>query len=494
MRKWNDLSVAGTPTTAHIAALQFPYIYLFSSVTVFFSSTRQIVLSSISTPVLILASAFTMSSVEEPLGLDKLPSMSTIDRIQRFSSGACRPIGDDIGMGICWIEGGRSSLSNSCREYDEDARETFPWRRHRKETSQNGSVNKRTMSIGSKKFVTGDFCDSHCSSGPEYQTESSSHHMQNMTNKFWNGMPKFVKIVEVGPRDGLQNEKDMVPTSVKVELIHRLVSSGLPVVEATSFVSPTRVPQLSDATEVMEGVRNLEGVRLPVLTPNMKGFRAAVAAGAKEVAVFASASESFSKSNINCSIEESLDRYRAVTSAAKELGIPVRGYVSCVVGCPTEGAIPPYKVAYVAKQLYDMGCFEISLGDTIGVATPGSVVQMLEAVMAVVPVDKLAVHFHDTYGQSLPNILVSLQMGISTIDSSVAGLGGCPYAKGASGNVATEDVLYMLHGLGIKTNVDLAKVISAGNFINNHLGRPSGSKTAVALSRVAADASKIEQD
>ncbi|XP_022153031.1 hydroxymethylglutaryl-CoA lyase, mitochondrial [Momordica charantia] len=431
-----------------------------------------------------------MSSLEEPLGLDKLPSMSTIDRIQRFSSGACRPIGNDMGMGICWIQGGRSSSSNSCNEYDEDARETFPWRRHRKDTSQNGSVNQRTMSLGRKNSLSGNFCDSHCSPGRDYQTNSSGDNVQHRT-KFFGGMPKFVKIVEVGPRDGLQNEKNMVPTSVKVELIHRLVSSGLTVIEATSFVSPSRVPQLSDASEVMEAVRDLEGARLPVLTPNLKGFEAAVAAGAKEVAVFASASESFSKSNINCSIEESLVRYRAVTSAAKKLGIPVRGYVSCVVGCPTEGAVPPSKVAYVAKELYEMGCFEISLGDTIGVGTPGTVVPMLEAVLAFVPVEKLAVHFHDTYGQSLPNILVSLQMGISTIDSSVAGLGGCPYAKGASGNVATEDVVYMLHGLGIKTNVDLAKVMSAGNFISNHLGRPSGSKTAVALNRVAADSSKM---
>ncbi|KGN48080.1 hydroxymethylglutaryl-CoA lyase, mitochondrial isoform X2 [Cucumis sativus] len=432
-----------------------------------------------------------MSSLEEPLGLDKLPSMSTIDRIQRFSSSACRPIGDDMGMGICWIQGGRSSSSNSCKEYDENGGDTFPWRRHRKNTSQNGFVNRRTTSAGSKIFASENFCESHCSPGHEYKTKSTSDNIQHMTNKFLKDIPKFVKIVEVGPRDGLQNEKNMVPTSVKVELIHRLVSSGLPVVEATSFVSPTRVPQLSDAAEVMEAVRNLEGARLPVLTPNLKSFRAAIAAGAKEVAVFASASESFSKANINCSIEESLDRYRAVTSAAKELAIPVRGYVSCVVGCPTEGAVSPSNVAYVAKELYEMGCFEISLGDTIGVATPGTVVPMLEAVMGVVPVDKLAVHFHDTYGQSLPNILISLQMGISTIDSSVAGLGGCPYAKGATGNVATEDVVYMLHGLGIKTNVDLAKVMSAGNFINNHLGRPSGSKTAIALNRVAADSSKM---
>ncbi|KAK9123334.1 hypothetical protein Sjap_012936 [Stephania japonica] len=248
---------------------------------------------------------------------------------------------------------------------------------------------------------------------------------------------------------------------------------------------------LADAKDVMEAVQNLAGARFPVLTPNLKGFEAAIAAGAKDVAVFASASESFSKSNINCSIEESLTRYRLVASAAKKLSIPVRGYVSCVVGCPVEGPVSPSKVAHVAKELHDMGCFEISLGDTIGVGTPGTVVPMLEAVMAVVPVEKLAVHFHDTYGQSLSNILISLQMGISIIDSSVSGLGGCPYAKGASGNVATEDVVYMLNGIGVKTNVDLAKLMSAGEFISKHLGRPSGSKTAVALSKIRADASKI---
>ncbi|KAI0519927.1 hypothetical protein KFK09_007389 [Dendrobium nobile] len=305
------------------------------------------------------------------------------------------------------------------------------------------------------------------------------------------GLPKFVKIVEVGPRDGLQNEKNIVPTFVKVELIRRLIASGLPVVEATSFVSPKWVPQLADAKDVMEAIRDIEGVRLPVLTPNLKGFEAAVVNGAKEIAVFASASESFSKSNINCSIDESLARYREVTSAAEKSSILVRGYVSCVVGCPVEGVVPPLKVAYVARKLLEMGCYEISLGDTIGVGTPGTVIPMLEAVTTVVPVEKLAVHFHDTYGQSLSNILVSLQMGISTVDSSIAGLGGCPYAKGASGNVATEDVVYMLNGLGINTNVDLGKLLGAGDFICKHLGRQSGSKAAIALSRATANASKL---
>ncbi|KAL9248321.1 hypothetical protein vseg_021658 [Gypsophila vaccaria] len=409
-----------------------------------------------------------MSSLEEPLGFDKLPSMSTIDRIQRFSSGACRPRGDDVGMGMCWIERSQCSTSNSCSEDSEDHNEeVFPWGRKNRDRCQADSFSWRSSNLGRnhKAYGSLDKCTSVA------------------RNKVLYGLPNHVKIVEVGPRDGLQNEKNQVPTHVKVELIHRLVSTGLSVVEATSFVSPKWVPQLSDAKDVMSKVRHVDGARLPVLTPNLKGFEAAMAAGAKEVAVFASASESFSKSNINCSIDESLARYQAVVSAAKKLSIPVRGYVSCVVGCPVEGLIPPSKVAYVAKELYDMGCFEISLGDTIGVATPGTVVPMLEAVMAVVPAESIAVHFHDTYGQSLPNILVSLQMGISTVDSSIAGLGGCPYAKGASGNVATEDVVYMLHGLGINTNVDLGKLLSAGDFICNHLGRQSGSKTAIALGR-----------
>ncbi|KAL4611458.1 hypothetical protein ACB092_08G124800 [Castanea dentata] len=433
-----------------------------------------------------------MSSLEEPLGVDKLPSMSTIDRIQRFSSGACRPRAEDVGMGNCWIEGRSCSSSNSCNEdYENHSREAFPWKRHTRDVSQGDSLNKRSLSLGRNTLVFRNVCDSWYVPDHQYNSNGNHQDIRQMTNKFLKGIPNFVKIVEVGPRDGLQNEKNLVSTAVKVELIQRLVSSGLSVVEATSFVSPKWVPQLADAKDVMAAVCNLDSARLPVLTPNLKGFEAAVAAGAKEVAVFASASESFSRSNINCSIEESLVRYRAVTRAAKVLSIPVRGYVSCVVGCPVEGAIPPSKVAYVAKELYDMGCFEISLGDTIGVGTPGTVVPMLEAVMAVVPIEKLAVHFHDTYGQSLPNILISLQMGISTLDSSIAGLGGCPYAKGASGNVATEDVVYMLNGLGVKTNVDLAKLMLAGDFISKHLGRPSGSKTATALNRVTADASKI---
>ncbi|KAF7815577.1 Hydroxymethylglutaryl-CoA lyase, mitochondrial [Senna tora] len=440
-----------------------------------------------------------MSSLEEPLGLDKLPSMNTVDRIQRFSSGACRPRVDNLGMGNCFIEGRSCSTSNSCNEdYDEYTAETYPWKRHTRDKSRGDTFSPRTMNAGRNSMKLGKFDDSFSLSDCQYNPNCNKD-IQDMTYKFLKGIPKFVKIVEVGPRDGLQNEKNIVPTALKVELIRRLASSGLSVVEATSFVSPKWVPQLADAKDVMQAVRNLEGIRLPVLTPNLKGFEAAIAAGAREVAVFASASESFSKSNINCSIEESLVRYRAVTRAAKELSLPVRGflllkfhrYVSCVVGCPVEGPISPAKVAYVAKELYDMGCFEISLGDTIGVGTPGTVIPMLLAVMAVVPIEAIAVHFHDTYGQSLPNILASLQLGISTVDSSIAGLGGCPYAKGASGNVATEDVVYMLNGLGVKTNVDLGKLLLIGDYISKQLGRPSGSKTAIALSRVPADGSKI---
>ncbi|OVA02015.1 Pyruvate carboxyltransferase [Macleaya cordata] len=428
-----------------------------------------------------------MSSLEEPLGLDKFPDMRGVDRFRRFSSSACRPRSDEKEMSVenRWSEGRSCSSSNSCN--GEYTREIFPRRRQTREMFRGDSLNTRTKSLGRNRQV----CDLWYFSDRQYSSQCCEDDVRDVKNKLLRGIPRFVKIVEVGPRDGLQNEKNIVPTSVKIELIQRLVSSGLPVVEATSFVSPKWVPQLADAKDVMEAIRTVEGARFPVLTPNLKGFEAAVAAGAKEVAIFASASESFSKSNINCSIEDSLSCYRDIALAAGKLSIPVRGYISCVVGCPVEGVVPPSKVAYVAKELYDMGCFEISLGDTIGVGTPGTVVPMLEAVMGVVPVEKLAVHFHDTYGQALPNILLSLQMGISTVDSSVSGLGGCPYAKGASGNVATEDVVYMLNGLGVKTNVDLSKLMSAGEFISKHLGRPSGSKTAIALSRITADASKI---
>ncbi|CAL5420578.1 unnamed protein product [Camellia sinensis] len=373
---------------------------------------------------------------------------------------------------------------NSKREGDEKSREAFACGRQIQSLPQRHFLNQVPGMVGTLP-------DALCMPNHHYSSNCNDNDTSEGTNKFLKTIPRYVKIVEVGPRDGLQNEKEIVPPSIKIELIKMLVSSGLPVVEATSFVSPKWVPQLADAKDVLEAIQCVEGARFPVLTPNLKGFEAAVAAGAKEVAIFAAASESFSKSNINCSIEDSLARYRDVVLAAKKLSIPVRGYISCVVGCPIEGAIAPSKVAYVAKELFDMGCFEISLGDTIGVGTPGTVIPMLEAVIDVVPLEKLAVHFHDTYGQALSNILASLQMGISIVDSSVSGLGGCPYAKGASGNVATEDVVYMLNGLRVETNVDLRKVMLAGDFICKHLGRSSGSKTAIALSRTTAHASKL---
>ncbi|KAJ9537502.1 hypothetical protein OSB04_030235 [Centaurea solstitialis] len=540
-----------------------------------------------------------MSSLEEPLGLDKLPSLSTIHFSRSFSSKHCSTSGDqETSLGYSWIERGSSiGYEEDLKEYRQGA---FSWRHHTRENDtvwESKGRNCRSRHIANLQHSSycndsaprditnktygvraydGGGCisadlkmmmkmigdgveltvvEGRCSSceddrwcydgcgggvaggftvvvgvlvvlyggggagggglggkgadgglggkggdgglggkggdggglwwwggglGLSRDGDGDRERERVIKRVIFRGMPKYVKIVEVGPRDGLQNEKNLVPTSVKIELIHRLLSAGLSVVEATSFVSPKWVPQLADAKEVIEAVKNLEAGRLPVLTPNLKGFEAAVAAGAKEIAVFAAASESFSKANINCTIEQSLVRYRDVIHASKKLGIPVRGYVSCVIGCPVEGAVSPSKVAYVAKQLYDMGCCEISLGDTTGIGTPGSVIPMLLAVMEVVPVEKLAVHFHDTYGQSLPNILVSLQMGISVVDASVAGLGGCPYAKGASGNVATEDVVYMLNGLGIKTDVDMQKLLQTGDFICKYLGRPSGSKVAVA--------------
>ncbi|CAM4531605.1 unnamed protein product [Lepidochelys olivacea] len=298
------------------------------------------------------------------------------------------------------------------------------------------------------------------------------------------GLPDYVKIVEVGPRDGLQNEKVTVPTDIKIELINRLSKAGLSVIEATSFVSSKWVPQMADHTEVMRGIERQPGVQYPVLTPNLQGFLSAIAAGATEISVFGAASESFNKMNINCSIEESIEKFEEVTKSARNMNIPVRGYVSCALGCPYEGNIIPAKVAEVSKQLYSMGCYEISLGDTIGVGTPGSMRRMLEAVMKEIPVSALAVHCHDTYGQALANILTAIQMGVGVVDSAVAGLGGCPYAKGATGNVATEDVLYMLNGLGINTGVNLYKVMEAGNFICTALDKKTNSKVAQASFKV----------
>jgi hydroxymethylglutaryl-CoA lyase len=294
-------------------------------------------------------------------------------------------------------------------------------------------------------------------------------------------LPENVKMVEVGPRDGLQNETAYVPTHIKIELIQRLADAGVTVVEATSFVSPKWVPQMADNAEVMAGITRKAGVSYPVLVPNMRGFEAALAAGAQEIAVFSAASETFSKKNTNCSIADGLDRFSAVCEAARSKNIRVRGYISCVLGCPYEGEIAPEKVAHIAALLDGMGCYEISLGDTIGVGTPGKTKALIEAVAERVPVHKLAAHFHDTYGQALANVYAALECGVSAIDSSVAGLGGCPYARGASGNVASEDVLYMLNGLGINTGVDLDMLINAGQFISDHLGRSPISKVSRAI-------------
>jgi len=293
-------------------------------------------------------------------------------------------------------------------------------------------------------------------------------------------LPQRVRIVEVGPRDGLQNEKQIVSTDTKVELIARLGAAGLPAIEATSFVSPKWVPQMGDNAEVMARIARLPGVNYPVLTPNLKGFEAALAAGAKEVAVFGAASESFSQKNINCSIAESLDRFVPVVEAARASGVRVRGYVSCVLGCPYEGEVAPEAVAGVAATLFDMGCYEVSLGDTIGTGTPGKTRRMLDAVARRVPIDKLAGHYHDTYGQALVNIYASLQAGVATFDASVAGLGGCPYAAGASGNVATEDVVYMLDGLGVETGIRLDALVETSAWICERLGRSNGSKVSLA--------------
>ena len=294
--------------------------------------------------------------------------------------------------------------------------------------------------------------------------------------------PKQVRLVEMSPRDGLQNEAGpVIATRIKTQLIERLADCGLIHIESASFVSPKWVPQMGDAAEVMAGIKRKAGVRYSVLTPNLRGFENALAAGVGEVAVFGAASESFSQKNINCSIAESLERFQPVMDAARKHNIPVRGYVSTVLGCPYEGDIAPEQVAKVAKNLADMGCYEISLGDTIGTGTPLKAKRMLEAVAKHVPVERLAAHFHDTYGQALANLYAVVEEGVAVIDASVAGLGGCPYAKGASGNVATEDVLYMLNGLGISTGVDLNQLVATGEWISGQLNRHNGSKVGQAL-------------
>ncbi|RFD33722.1 hydroxymethylglutaryl-CoA lyase [Pseudomonas sp. GL93] len=291
-------------------------------------------------------------------------------------------------------------------------------------------------------------------------------------------LPSHVRLVEVGPRDGLQNEAQPINVADKVRLVDALSAAGLSYIEVGSFVSPKWVPQMAGSAEVFAQIQRKPGVTYGALAPNLRGFEDALAAGVKEVAVFAAASEAFSQRNINCSISESLERFAPIMAAAKQHGISVRGYVSCVLGCPYEGDIAPEQVAAVARELYAMGCYEVSLGDTIGTGTAGATRRLFEVVGAQVPRDKLAGHFHDTYGQAIANIYASLLEGITVFDSSIAGLGGCPYAKGASGNVATEDVLYLLNGLGIDTGIDLERLIGAGQQISQVLGRPTGSRVA----------------
>jgi hydroxymethylglutaryl-CoA lyase len=294
-------------------------------------------------------------------------------------------------------------------------------------------------------------------------------------------LPASVRIVEVGPRDGLQNEKTIVATADKIELIDRLSATGLRTIEATSFVSPKWVPQLADAAEVFAGITQRPGVAYPVLVPNEQGYERARAVGAQEVAVFTAASEAFNRKNINASIDESIERFRPVIERARADGVRVRGYVSTVLGCPYQGEVPVADVVRVTRRLHELGCYEVSLGDTIGVGTPGKARAMLLAVAAEVPLAALAVHFHDTYGQALANLLACLEEGVAVIDAAVSGTGGCPYAKGASGNVATEDVVYMLHGLGIETGVDLAVLAETGRWLTTKLGHDTTSKVGKAL-------------
>ena len=293
-------------------------------------------------------------------------------------------------------------------------------------------------------------------------------------------IPEKIQIVEVGPRDGLQNEKEWVPTKTKISLIEKLADAGLTKIEATSFVSPKWVPQLKDAHEVFTGIKRISGVSYPVLTPNMKGFERALEADAKEIAVFSAASEAFTQKNTNCSIEESINRFRPVLEEAKINNIPVRGYISCVLGCPYQGKVAVENVVNLAAKMTEMGCFQISLGDTIGAGTPVQAKRMVQKVSEKIPVSKLAIHFHDTRGQALTNIYACLELGVTVIDASVAGLGGCPYAKGATGNVATEDVVFMLHGMDIETGIDLNKLIETGRFISGVLGRVPQSRVSVA--------------
>jgi hydroxymethylglutaryl-CoA lyase len=293
-------------------------------------------------------------------------------------------------------------------------------------------------------------------------------------------LPAHVRIVEVGPRDGLQNEKTIIPAAAKIELIDRLSATGLRSIEATSFVSPKWVPQLADAAEVFAGITRRPGVSYPVLVPNLQGYERALAVGASEVAVFSAASEAFNRRNINASIDESIDRFVPVLERARDDGVKVRGYVSTVLGCPYQGEVPLADVVRVASRLFELGCYEISLGDTIGIGTPAKARAMLRAVAGAVPLPALAVHFHDTRGQALANLLACLEDGVAVVDAAVSGTGGCPYAPGASGNVATEDVVYMLEGMGVATGVDLPRLVDTGRWLAALLGRASGSKVTLA--------------
>jgi hydroxymethylglutaryl-CoA lyase len=294
-------------------------------------------------------------------------------------------------------------------------------------------------------------------------------------------LPTRVKLVDVGPRDGLQNEKQPVPAAVKIELVHRLQAAGLKEIEVTSFVSPKWVPQMADNAQVMAGIARLPGVRYSVLTPNLQGFQAALLSKPDEIVVFGAASEAFSQKNINCSIAESMERFAPVVEAARAAGIYVRGAMSCAVGCPYQGEVSPDSVSYLAALMKGIGVQHIGVADTIGVGTPIKVQRALEATLRHFDVDDISGHFHDTYGQALANTLAALQMGVWQFDTSVAGLGGCPYAKGATGNVATEDVVYLLHGMGIETGIDLERLVDAGQFISDFLQRKPNSRAATAL-------------
>ncbi|XP_013194702.1 hydroxymethylglutaryl-CoA lyase, mitochondrial [Amyelois transitella] len=310
-------------------------------------------------------------------------------------------------------------------------------------------------------------------------------------NRYATSHTSEIRIYEVGPRDGLQNESKFVPTDIKLQLIDKLAAAGLRDIESASFVSPKWVKQMSDGAEVMKKLNRVPGVNYPVLVPNLKGYGIAKECNVDEVAIFPAGSEGFSQKNLNCSVEEGLRRFKDVADQAVTDGLRVRGYVSCVVGCPYDGPVSPKVIAKITENLLDMGCYEVSLGDTIGVGTAGSVRRLLKEVLSAAPPDKLALHFHDTYGQGLSNLLAGLEFGIKTVDSSISGLGGCPYARGASGNLATEDLVYFLYGLGLNTNIDLVKLVEAGRYISNFLGKPTESRVNRALGDKFKDSKQI---